>query len=77
VLVRVESRDGKLSLLAEDDETWRPTLEPAEAPDRFVVSPGFRESGELCVFHRRPDGRVASMMLATTSLRRLAPVDEI
>jgi len=77
VLVRVESRDGKLSLLAEDDETWRPTLEPAEAPDRFVVSPGFRESGEACVFHRRPDGRVASMMLATTSLRRLDPVDEV
>src|SRR3954471_2910529 len=76
LLVRVEWRDGKLSLLAAGEDEWRPTLEATPAPDRFKVSPGVRESGEECVFHRRADGRVASMMLATTSLRRLDPVDE-
>ena len=76
LLVRVEWRDGKLSLLAAGEDEWRPTLAPTATADRYVVSPGVRESGEACVFHRRPDGRVASMMLATTSLRRLDPVDE-
>ncbi len=76
LLVRVEWRDGKLSLLAVGEDEWRPTLGATPTPDRFLVSPGVRESGEECVFHRRPDGRVASMMLATTSLRRLDPVDE-
>jgi CubicO group peptidase (beta-lactamase class C family) len=76
LLVRVEWRDGKLSLLAAGEDDWRPTLEPTQTADRFVVSPGVRESGEACVFHRRPDGRVASMMVATTSLRRLDPVDQ-
>ena len=76
LLVRVEWRDGKLSLLAAGEDEWRPTLAPTATADRFVVSPGVRESGEACVFHRRPDGRVASMMVATTSLRRLDPVDQ-
>jgi CubicO group peptidase (beta-lactamase class C family) len=76
LLVRVEWRDGKLSLLAAGEDEWRPTLAATPTPDRFLVSPGVRESGEQCVFHRRPDGRIASMMLATTSLRRLDPVDE-
>jgi CubicO group peptidase (beta-lactamase class C family) len=76
LLVRVEWRDGQLSLVEPSEDTWRPTLTPADVPDRFVVSPGVRESGEECVFRRRPDGRVESMMLATTSLRRLDPVDE-
>jgi CubicO group peptidase (beta-lactamase class C family) len=76
LLVRVEWRDGKLSLLAAGEDDWRPTLAPTQTADRFVVSPGVRESGEACVFHRRPDGRVASMMVATTSLRRLDPVDQ-
>jgi CubicO group peptidase (beta-lactamase class C family) len=76
LLVRVEWRDGKLSLLAAGEDEWRPTLAPTATADRYVVSPGVRESGEECVFHRRPDGRVALMMLATTSLRRLDPVDQ-
>jgi CubicO group peptidase (beta-lactamase class C family) len=76
LLVRVEWRDGKLSLLAAGEDDWRPTLAPTQTADRFLVSPGVRESGEACVFHRRPDGRVASMMIATTSLRRLDPVDQ-
>lgn len=74
MLVRVEWRDGELTLLEASDEGWHPTLAPTGTPDRFVVNPGFRESGEACVFHRRADGRVAWMMLATVSVRRLDPV---
>jgi hypothetical protein len=76
LLVRVEWRDGKLTLLEAGEDGWLPTLTPTGEPDRFVISAGVRESGEPCEFRRRPDGRVASMMLATTSLRRLDPVDE-
>ena len=67
---------GELSLLAAGEDDSAADLAPTQTADRFVVSPGVRESGEACVFHRRPDGRVASMMVATTSLRRLDPVDE-
>jgi len=73
---RLGSCANDLGLLAVGEDEWRPTLGATPTPDRFLVSPGVRESGEECVFHRRPDGRVASMMLATTSLRRLDPVDE-
>src|SRR6185503_15158254 len=45
LLVRVEWRDGELTLLEASDEGWCPTPAPTGTPDAFVVNPGFRESG--------------------------------
>jgi len=74
-LVRVEWRDGKLSLIDPTDETWRPILAPTEDPYAFVVEPGVRESGEPAEFRHQADGRVASLFLASVTLQRLEPVE--
>jgi CubicO group peptidase (beta-lactamase class C family) len=73
-LLRLEWRDGKLAVIDPDDATWRPTLTPTDDPNVFVVDPGCRESGEPAVFHRVSDGRVRSVLLATTTWVRLDPV---
>ncbi|HEX9123198.1 MAG TPA: serine hydrolase domain-containing protein [Actinomycetota bacterium] len=73
-VIRVEWRDGKLSILDPDDATWRPVLAPTGDPDAFVVEPGVRESGEPGVFRRLPDGRVVSLFLASETWQRLDPV---
>jgi D-alanyl-D-alanine carboxypeptidase len=70
-LIRLEWRDGKLTFVNPDAATWRPTLAPTGGPDKFVVEPGFRESGEPVVFHRLADGRVASVFLAAASFARM------
>ena len=75
LLWRVEWRDGVLAVIDPDDPDWRPVLEPAE-PDAFVVSAGWRESGEPAVFLRRSDGRVRGLVLGPQSLARLDPVDQ-
>jgi CubicO group peptidase (beta-lactamase class C family) len=72
--IRVEWRDGKLSIVDPDDATWRPILASTEDPDAFVVEPGVRESGERAAFRRLPDGRVASLFLASETWQRLDPV---
>lgn len=75
MIARVEWRDGKLQIVDPDDESWRPTLVPTENRDVFVVAPGVRESGERVSFNRRPDGRVASMFMAVSTMVRFGPVD--
>ena len=75
-VIRVEWRDGKLTLIDPEDKSYLPTLEPTGEPDTFVISAGVRESGETCVFTRRPDGRVLSLYLgAAWVLQRLDPVE--
>ncbi len=73
-ILRLEWRDGKLTLVDPDRNAWRPTLTPTGEPDAFLVEPGVRESGERVVFRRVPDGRVSSMFLASATLARLDPV---
>jgi hypothetical protein len=73
-VLRLEWRDGKLTFVDATDPTWRPTLEPTEDADAFRVEPGFRQSGEPAVFHRLPDGRVASLFLADQTWRRFDAV---
>jgi CubicO group peptidase (beta-lactamase class C family) len=75
LLWRVEWRDGELAVVDPADPEWRPTLEPGDDPDRFVVAPGWRESGEPAVFLRRSDGRVRGIVLGPQSLVRLDPVE--
>lgn len=74
-LVRIEWRDGMLALIDPTDETWRPILAPTGDPYAFVVEPGVRESGQPAVFRQRADGSVASLFLASVTLRRLEPVE--
>ncbi len=70
-LIRLEWRDGKLSVIDPDDATWRPTLAPTDDPDVFLVEPGTRQSGERAVFRSLSDGRVASLFLAASTFMRL------
>jgi CubicO group peptidase (beta-lactamase class C family) len=75
ILFRLEWRDGALTFVDPDEPDWRPTLVPTDAPDRFIVEAGVRESGEPVVFRRRGDGRVASVTIGPFSLSRFDPVD--
>jgi CubicO group peptidase (beta-lactamase class C family) len=74
-LMRLEWRDGRLTFVDPTTASWRPTLTATDRPDSFVVDPYVREAGEPCVFHRRADGRVDSVALGPTVLRRLEAVD--
>jgi hypothetical protein len=73
-LIRIEWRDGKLTLVEGDGPGETMPLERDSETDRFVAAPGFRESGEPLVFRRRTDGAVTSLQLGGGSLVRLDPV---
>jgi CubicO group peptidase (beta-lactamase class C family) len=73
-VIRVEWRDGKLTVLDAESPAWTPTLVPTDETDVFLIEPGFRESGELARFERAPDGRVVSMHFAVAGMLRLEPV---
>jgi CubicO group peptidase (beta-lactamase class C family) len=74
-IVRVEWRDGKLTLSTEKDAEWKPTLAPTDEADVFLIEPGFRESGETARFQRRADGRVVSLYTGDQTVLRLDPVE--
>lgn len=76
ILFRLEWRDAKLTFIDPDTPEWRPTLAPTDSPDRFIVEPGVRESGEPVLFHRRGDGRVSWVSIGPFSLSRFDPVDQ-
>jgi CubicO group peptidase (beta-lactamase class C family) len=73
-LIRLEWRDGKLTLLGVSEPDQPVTLERAGEPGSFVVAPGVRASGEPVVFQRLPDGRVAGLLFGGGSFVRLDPV---
>jgi CubicO group peptidase (beta-lactamase class C family) len=73
-LRRVEWRDGKLVMVVPGDPALIMPMRPAGEPDTFVVGPGFRDSGEVARFRRGPHGRVASVLFASQTMLRLAPV---
>jgi CubicO group peptidase (beta-lactamase class C family) len=73
-LIRVEWRDGKLTVVGGEGPGETIPLERGSESDSFVVAPGFRQSGEPLVFQRRADGTVTSMRLGGGSLVRLDPV---
>jgi CubicO group peptidase (beta-lactamase class C family) len=74
-LVQVEWRDAALVVVMPTDAAFKVTLLESETPDRFVVAPGIRPSGETVTFERRGDGRVVSMFLAVGTFRRLDTLD--
>jgi len=74
MLMRLEWRDGKLTIVDPEMAAWRPTLAPTDDPDVFVVEPGWRQSGEPVIFRRLADGRVTSVNFASSTSVRLHPV---
>jgi len=73
-LLRVEWRDGKLTLVEGSGPGESVPIECGSEPGSFVVAPGFRQSGEPVVFQRRADGTVTSMLLGGGSVVRLNPM---
>ncbi len=73
-LVRVEWRDGKLTIVEGSGPGETVPLERGSEPGSFLAAPGFRQSGEPVVFRRRADGAVTSMLIGVGSLVRLDPV---
>ena len=74
ILLRVEWRDGKLTIVEGSGPGETVPLERGTETAGFVVAPGFRQSGEPVVFRRRADGAVTSMLLGGGSLVRLDPL---
>jgi CubicO group peptidase (beta-lactamase class C family) len=75
VTLRVEWRDGRLTIVDPQLPSWRPTLTPTDDPDVFLIDAGYRQSGENAVFKRLPDGRVASVFVAAGTWMRLEPAE--
>jgi hypothetical protein len=73
-VIRLEWRDGKLTIVDPTNPTWRPTFSSTNDPDVFAVDAGVRESGEPAFIQWLPDGRVASMFFAAQTWTRLGPV---
>ncbi len=73
-VVKVEWRDGKITLIDVSEPAEKIPLEVAAEPGTYVAAPGYRVSGEPVVFNRRPDGTVESVNLGGGSLVRLDPV---
>jgi CubicO group peptidase (beta-lactamase class C family) len=73
-LVRVEWRDGKLTLVDTSAPDDKLPLDRGAEPGTFVAAPGYRASGEPVAFGRRPDGTVESLFFGGGLLVRLDPV---
>jgi len=73
-LVRVEWRDGKLTLVDTSEPGEKIPLERGAEPGTFVAASGYRPSGEPVEFGRRPDGTVESLFFGGGLLLRLDPV---
>jgi D-alanyl-D-alanine carboxypeptidase len=74
-VMRLEWRDGKLTFVDSEFPDEKRMLEPTGEADAFVIERGVRESGEPCVFTRRADGRIRSVMLGPATMLRLDPVE--
>jgi CubicO group peptidase (beta-lactamase class C family) len=70
-LVRVEWRDGKLTLIDTSEEGEKVPLDRAAEPGTFVAAPGYRQSGEPVTFGRRADGTVVSLDFGGGTMARL------
>ena len=73
-LVKVEWRDGKVTLIGVSEPDMKIPLDRAAEAGTFVAAPGYRQSGEPVTFGRRADGTVDSLDFGGGSLVRLDPV---
>jgi CubicO group peptidase (beta-lactamase class C family) len=69
-VLRVEWRDGRLTLMWAGTEPPFPWLEATDESDRFIVRGG-RETGERAEFERDTHGRVIGVTVASYPLERL------
>jgi hypothetical protein len=76
LLMRVEWRDGKLTVLDPDEKDFKLVLLPTDDPMRFTVDWFQRESGEPVAFHRDGDDRVTGVTIGPYSLQRFEPIGE-
>jgi CubicO group peptidase (beta-lactamase class C family) len=76
MLVRLEWRDGKLTLLDPSEPDWTLILLPTDDPYRFTVDWFQRESGEPVEFHRDGDGGVTGVTIGPYSLQRFKPIGD-
>jgi hypothetical protein len=74
-ILRLEWRDGNLTVTTPETTTWHVPLIPTGDPDVFVPKPGTGLPGETIRFRRLPDGRVSSVYLMDTTFVRLDRVD--
>ncbi len=70
-LIRLEWRDGKLTVTTPESPDWQLILMPTGDPDLFTVAPECDLPGSDVVFQRLPDGRAASVFLAESTWERL------
>jgi D-alanyl-D-alanine carboxypeptidase len=70
-LVKIEWRDGKLTLVDTSEPGEKVPLDRAAEPGSFVVAPGYRQSGEPVTFGRQADGTVDSLAFGGGTLARL------
>jgi hypothetical protein len=75
-LIRLEWRDGKLTVTTPESPGWQLILLPSGDPDLFTVAPECDQPGADVIFRRLPDGRVASVLLAESTWERLGRVAE-
>jgi len=73
-MLRLEWRDGNLTITTPDTAAWRLTLAPTADPDVFTPEPGSSFSAENVTFQRLADGRIASVRLMDSTFVRLDPV---
>jgi len=73
-LVKVEWRDGKLTLVDTSMPDEKIPVDRGAEPGTFVAAPGYRPSGEPVVFGRRADGTVETLFFGGGLLVRLDPV---
>jgi len=76
VMVRIEWRDGKLTMIDISEPDAKLVFLATEEPDRFTVDWFRRESGEPVTFHRGADGRVTGVTIGPYTLRRFDPLGE-
>jgi CubicO group peptidase (beta-lactamase class C family) len=76
LLLRLEWRDGALTLRDPEEPNEALTLLPTDDPLRFVVDWFSRESGEPAEFHTDAAGRVTGVTIGPYSLQRFEPIGE-
>ena len=72
-LLRLEWRDGKLTVTTGESAGWQLVLAPTGDPDTFTIESGADLTGDRVRFRRLPGGQVGSVLLMQTTWERLEP----
>jgi hypothetical protein len=73
-MLRLEWRDGNLTITTPDAAAWYLTLAPTADPDVFAVEQASSFAGHNVTFQRLAAGRISSMHLMDSTFVRLDPV---